>query len=507
MRVIVQSCVLSLITVILSVSCANVKGNLFYRVADMPNLIGILLISVTDLHPDKVTYVSGQRNALGFDVKSLNIFCWTGRQKLISHYFETANFHLQIDNDDFLQYQGSDTEAILQDIENKKSLFSFNFLWSTKRDSVPLNVFNNTCIGVETAQEYQVVLQIIQYDTAKVVLLIVGTLLLFVSGRLSENSLFYYICGISFGVAASFLILVYFVSKVFPRKALMYGSLAFGWSIVFYFGRVVWQNLQMLVQTYGEYLVYYCLVTGIISFIICYRYGPPTDKRSKNLIKWSIQGLALILVWASTDLKEVAGLVAITLLSLYYSPKCSMGSSWTFWPRSKKRRLISMEEFERQGAIETAKALENLKRFCSSPECNQWRTISRLKDPSRFASFIEGDSHVRNNEIIDHETSEFYQYSEEEENVDNSDAEEVSFNSRGSAGDHLISEEDDYDEPPPPPASRRNTSVRREKEVYVSGGHRRIIANSRFRAERTPPAYIARHTPQSRRKYHLSDED
>lgn len=456
-------------------------------------------IPVTNLRPDEVIYVSGQRNALGFDVKSLNIFCWTGRPKLVSHYLETAILRLNIENEDFLQYQGPDTEAVLQDLENKKSLFSLNFLWSTKRDRVPLNVFNNTCIGVETAQEYHVVLQILQCDTAKVIALVLGVLLMFVSGRLSENSLFFYICGVSFGVAASFLILVYFVSKVFPRKALMYGSLAFGWSLVFYFGRVVWQNLQMLVVTYGDYLTYYCLVTGIISFIICYRYGPPTDIRSKNLIKWSLQGVAVVSIWNSTDLKEAAAVVALLLLALYYSPKCSMGG-WRLWPRTKKRRLITAEEFERQGAIETAKALEELKRFCSSPECNQWRTISRLKNPGRFASFIEGDSHVMDNEIIDHEMSELNQLSEDEEDYDNSDAE-----LSDTPGDrHLISEEDDYEEPQP---VRRNVSQRRETATaYVSGGQRRIISNSRFRAERTPPVKIARHTPQSRR-HHLSDED
>lgn len=442
-----------------------------------------------------MSYVTGQRNALGFDVRSVNIFCWTGRPKLISHYFETAKLFFGVENEDFVQYQGPDTDAVMLDMENHKSLFSFNFLWSSKRDCVPMNVFNQTCIGMETAQDYQVVLHLIQYDSSKITLLVVAVVLIFASGRLSENSLFYYLCGISFGVAASFLILVYFVSKVFPRKVLMYGSLAFGWSLVFYFGRVVWQNLQMLAQTYGEYLLYYCLFTGLVSFIICYRYGPPTDKRSKNLIKWSLQGVALILVWLSTDLKEAAAVIALLLLTVYYTPKCSMGS-WKLFRGSKKRRLLTMDEFERQGEIETTKALEELKRFCSSPECNQWKTISRLKNPGRFASFIEGDSHVMDSEIIDHEMSELNQLSE-----DDDDPEMYSDNSEAgdAAGDQLISEEDDYDSRSP----RRpaNNSVRRE--TFVSNGQRKIILNSRFKAERTPP--VPRHTP--RRKYHLSDED
>lgn len=464
---------------------------------------------MTDLRPDEVIYVSGQRNAIGFDVKSLNVFCWTGQPKLISHYFETAHLHLNIEKEDFVQYQGPDVDAVLQDIEDKKSLFSFNLLWSTQRDRVPLNVFNNTCIGVETAQEYRVVLQLIRYDTAKLACLVLGVLLLLVSGRLSENSLFFYICGVSFGVAASFLILVYFVSKVFPRKALMYGTLVCGWTLVFYFGQMVWQNLQMLAQTYGEYLTYYCLFTGVVSFVICYRYGPPTDRRSKNLIKWGLQAMALVAIWCSTCLKEAAVVGSLLLLAVYYSPKCSVGS-WRLWPRSKKPRLISVEEYERQGAIETAKALDDLKRFCSSPECNQWRTISRLKNPNRFASFIEGDSHVKDSEIIDHETSVF---SEDEDSDDNDNthrhSDPDSNDDNSDAGDHhhqhLLSEEDDHE----PTPRRSNGSLRRETPLtkYASGGQRKIIVNSRFRAERTPPIRTARHTPQSRRRYHLSDED
>lgn len=484
-----------------------------------------LLDSVTDLHPEETIYVTGQKNALGFDVRTLNIFCWAGRPKLISHYFESALLRLHIENEDFVQYQGPTPEAVLQDIEDKKSLFNLNFLWSSKRDRVPLNVFNNTCVGVETAQEYKLILQIIPYETAKILLLVAGALLLFVSGRLSKNSLFFYICGVSFGVGASFLILVYFISKILPRKALMYGSLVCGWTLVFYFGQMMWQNFQMLAQTYREYLLYYCLFTGIVSFIICYRYGPPTDQRSQNLIMWGLQSVAMFAIWQSTDLKECALVVCLLLITIYYAPKCS--PKWLRWPTSKKRHFISAAEFEEQGRIETEKALEELKRFCGSPECNQWKTITRLKHPSRFASFIEGDSHLMDSEIIDYETTEFNQYSEDEEdNEDNfSDRDDGSDSRNDDAiGDHLISEEDDYEEPTPKIPSRRGNSIGR-RDVYADSSinrsqqnrsanssqmaQRRIIANSRFRAERTPTQRVS-NTPKprvSRKYYHLSDED
>ena len=37
---------------------------------------------------------------------------------------------------------------------------------------------------------------------------------------------------------------------------------------------------------------------------------------------------------------------------------------------------------------------------CRSPDCNAWKTISRVKTPQRLAAFVEGDSHLSDNEVI-----------------------------------------------------------------------------------------------------------
>lgn len=91
-----------------------------------------------------------------------------------------------------------------------------------------------------------------------------------------------------------------------------------------------------------------------------------------------------------------------------------------------KARLLSSEEFHAQSVLETTKALEELKAFCNSPESKPWRMMTRLKDPqrfvadinsgamfdqqqflrNRFASFIEGDSHLMDDEILDYETTQ-----------------------------------------------------------------------------------------------------
>jgi len=58
-----------------------------------------------------------------------------------------------------------------------------------------------------------------------------------------------------------------------------------------------------------------------------------------------------------------------------------------------------------QSDIETKKALEELKNYCLSPNCNAWNTICRLKDPLRFARFVNGETHITDEEILVYETS------------------------------------------------------------------------------------------------------
>ena len=49
-------------------------------------------------------------------------------------------------------------------------------------------------------------------------------------------------------------------------------------------------------------------------------------------------------------------------------------------------RLMTEEEYFEQGTIETKKALEGLRDFTRSPECNAWKTMSKLKNPLRYVS-------------------------------------------------------------------------------------------------------------------------
>lgn len=138
---------------------------------------------------------------------------------------------------------------------------------------------------------------------------VVGVILFTSARKLSHNPLFYYLCGISLGVTASLLVLIYFASKLFPRVSIkkyflnvfyininfiyqgkfMYLMVATGWSMSFYLGQILWENAQLIVSQYIEYVMWYILITSLISFLICYRFGPVTNKRTKQIIQWFLQ--------------------------------------------------------------------------------------------------------------------------------------------------------------------------------------------------------------------------
>lgn len=52
------------------------------------------------------------------------------------------------------------------------------------------------------------------------------------------------------------------------------------------------------------------------------------------------------------------------------------------------RRFLTQEEFVSEGKVETERALQELRQYCTSPQCNTWRLVKTLKDPKRFASII-----------------------------------------------------------------------------------------------------------------------
>ncbi|KAK9892440.1 hypothetical protein WA026_019893 [Henosepilachna vigintioctopunctata] len=344
---------------------------------------------------------SGLRSAERF-----RIYCYEGKPKSVLHIWQSVFLNIDLNSEDYTQYDGPSPESVMKEYEARRTSWNVN-LFSWKNKNMKLDPFNQSCVGIESNDEYVVRLRVIHIDYWKVLMFISGVFIYITADKLSQNVIFYYICGISFGITASFLILIYFISKLFPRKPVMYGIFATGWTVTFYLLQLVKENLRTILGTYRTYIIYYTLISGVISFIICYRWGPIKDKKTRNLIKWSLQLLGLSTMFFSSHFQE-AVIAQISIVLIFYN----IPVRWLSLPKNyiKKKfppkiKLLTNDEYYEQGVRETNKSLQELRKYCLSPECNQWKTALKLKDVKRFASFIEGNSHLSDEEVLEYETS------------------------------------------------------------------------------------------------------
>lgn len=210
---------------------------------------------------------------------------------------------------------------------------------------------------------------------------------------------------------------------------MMWGAMIGGWTLSLYFGQLLFDNVRVILVTYQMYVFWYITLSSFISFLVLYKIGPPKSIKSQNLIRWGLQFAALIMIFFSSFYQEATAGLNILICLMYYFPTNLVKKTKSVWRRRfpPKQRLLTSEEFYEQGVHETTKALEELRKYCSSPEAKPWRTMLKLKDPSRFASFIEGESHLRDDEILDFEMSNSsIEEDDEESNISEDDDLELS---------------------------------------------------------------------------------
>lgn len=172
---------------------------------------------MTFLEPGSSAHVLPEVGKFGYTVERMNTYCYKGAEKDFRLLLQTITLNINIESDDFKFFKGSTAAEVEAAHQAQKSIFSFNFLSSSKKRITQLNTFNSTCIGILTAEEYQIFLNLIRLDLVKLALLAVGIFIFFFAENLSRNSLFFYLSGVSVGNVASFLVLIWFISKLFPK--------------------------------------------------------------------------------------------------------------------------------------------------------------------------------------------------------------------------------------------------------------------------------------------------
>ncbi|XP_073432955.1 LOW QUALITY PROTEIN: nuclear envelope integral membrane protein 1 [Dendrobates tinctorius] len=327
-----------------------------------------------------------------------------------------------------------DSEEQLKELEGF-TVFDFFSFFKEKLNDTYINVdlqSNKTCIKVhvnEADTRYTVTISK-DFDPKLVAIFVIGLFLFFYGDSLSRSQVFFYGTGMSVGMMASILILVFMLSRLLPRKSPFYMLLVGGWSFSLYIIQLVLKNFQEICREHWQYLLGYLGIVGFFSFAVCYKYGPLENERSVNLLNWTLQIIGLLLMYIGIQVRYVAlAMIVVAFCTKHIEyPLRWIHSLYKTIVKSRSKpsppRMLSEEEYRRQGEEETKKALEDLRVYCSSPDFQTWRMISRIQSPKRsehsrtmislngereeerrpwFADFVEGSSHLTSNEASLHE--------------------------------------------------------------------------------------------------------
>ncbi|XP_037090096.1 nuclear envelope integral membrane protein 1-like [Pollicipes pollicipes] len=346
-------------------------------------------ISSEKLHPDAV----------------LATYCYAGEAPSLAAVWKTLWLSLSIDSDRFVVYRGDNATDVLAQHKATSSQL-FNLLpWRTRHVRLP--TFATTCVGVETVERYSVQLNVRHVDYSLVLLLAAGLALFLCADALSTNVVFHYSSGVAVGMFGAILVAVYVLSRMIPRRGGAWAFLFTGWSLTLYLLQYVLENLRQHVIRYKAYVLGYLAVSGLISFAICYWNGPVKDRRTQTLIKWFLQLVGLACVYLSSNLPEASMAVVLMLLGWQAVPagvsaRVRAAVRHRLY-RPRPRRLLTEQEYLEQSSAATRQALDELRQYCRSPDCDAWRTVSRLRTPTRFAEFVEGSSHLSDAEVLEYE--------------------------------------------------------------------------------------------------------
>ncbi|XP_042897888.2 nuclear envelope integral membrane protein [Parasteatoda tepidariorum] len=347
----------------------------------------------------------------------LVVYCFDNVPKSFLQIWRSVQLLLEKAPTSYEIFTGEDPSVVLKK-SNEKSMWSPSSWFYSQKTTVEFPAFSPYCVGFSSRENYDLFLKVRVVNYWKVIQMIVGIVLFFSAPSLSRNPFFHYTSGVSVGVVASLLIIIYIVGRFIPgRSTYAYAVMVFGYSFILYLLQNVWQHFNDIVSNYMDILLIYCLCAALISFIVCYRLGPVENVRTFKIIQGCMQLIALVLIYLGSEYREVSTAIIIILGSIYLIPARWISRLQTIWLRlfPPKIKLLTEVEYIEQGSIETAKALDELRRFCSSPDCNTWKMVRQLKDPIRFSKFVDTGCHYTDEELLRYNSEDFDEEEEEQE--------------------------------------------------------------------------------------------
>ncbi|XP_034028948.1 nuclear envelope integral membrane protein 1 [Thalassophryne amazonica] len=305
-------------------------------------------------------------------------------------------------------------EQKLQELEQFSVLgFLLSFIHERYNETtINISLYSKkTCFKIDPADETTeyTVKALRKFDIYLFLVFLMGALLFVFANSLSRSQIFYYSAGMSTGIIASLIILIFVLARFLPKNNSFYMLVVGGWSFSLYTIQLVYKNLALILTEHWKLAFGYVAVVGFISFAACYRYGPLVDEKSIDILSWTLQLFGLLLIYSGIQIQQVALAIIVAAFvskNLEYPVHFVLAAwrkvrTYIHW-KPEPRRLLTEEEYQIQGEVETQRALEELRKFCNSPEFSPWKAVSRLQSPKRFADFVEGSPHLLPNEVSDH---------------------------------------------------------------------------------------------------------
>lgn len=123
-------------------------------------------------------------------------------------------------------YEGRSPHEVATKHEDNQKYWRFSLFNTKKSKQFRVNPFEDSCIGVYMNQhsnqfQYKMIMTQNSIDTWKIAMMGLGMFLFWYAGKLSRNTLFYYVSGVTIGVSLSIVILIYLLGKLLPKVGLI----------------------------------------------------------------------------------------------------------------------------------------------------------------------------------------------------------------------------------------------------------------------------------------------
>jgi len=335
--------------------------------------------------------------------ESVNLFCWKGLDSTLKYLFASSSFYIKIGTSEYKAFYGDNVSQVEFQIKTKEGIFwKPELLW--KSSKLRFNPFQDACYGILTSAPYELYLEFHAVNLVLVFLFFFGLSLFLLAPYLSRSTMVHYTTWVTLGICFSLVCLTFLLQKRFRQSLFSWVFLAY--SMSFYLMSTTLYRLDSILSpTILPWFGLYCVVTGLISWAVLYRIGPPSHPRTLSLIQWAIQGVSLLLMSMSSYNTRASIITTIIILLVCSLPVRSI-CTWTVRLRKSfrqsKRVFLSEFELQHQTERETRLALEQLRRHCQDNHREAWRIMSRLKNPGRFAEFVEGGRDVTEEEVEAH---------------------------------------------------------------------------------------------------------